>query len=303
MKTTPTNYWSLIILTSLAPIIWGSTYVVTTEMLPDNIPLITATIRTLPLGLLITLFMREPLNNQLGQFTAIKMVVLALLNISIFQAMLFMGAYRLPGGIVAVIGSVQPLVIMLLIWLIEHKKPKLKTIIAVFATMCGMALLLIKPNLAFDWDIIGVLASVVGSIAMAVGMYLTKYWQEQAQINSKNKQPNMITFTGWQLLLGGLFLLPVALYIENIPNQISMMNAVGFGYLSVIGSAVAYSLWMNGIVKLPTVTVSILGAFSPITAVLLGWMLLGQAFSRLQMIGFIIALVSVLFVQRQVSPK
>lgn len=303
MKTVSTNYWSLIILTSLAPIIWGSTYVVTTEMLPDNIPLITATIRTLPLGLLITLFMREPLNNQLGQFTAIKMVVLALLNISIFQAMLFMGAYRLPGGIVAVIGSVQPLVIMLLIWLIEHKKPKLKTIIAVFATMCGMALLLIKPNLAFDWDIIGVLASVVGSIAMAVGMYLTKYWQEQAQINSKNKQPNMITFTGWQLLLGGLFLLPVALYIENIPNQISMMNAVGFGYLSVIGSAVAYSLWMNGIVKLPTVTVSILGAFSPITAVLLGWMLLGQAFSRLQMIGFIIALVSVLFVQRQVSPK
>ena len=41
-----------------------------------------------------------------------------------------------------------------------------------------------------------------------------------------------------------------------------------------------WPLWFRGIARLPSVAVSSLGLLSPVTAVLLGWVLLGQAMTR-----------------------
>ena len=52
------RYW-ILFLTALAPIVWGSTYLVTTEMLPAGMPLTLAMLRALPAGLLLLLFLRK----------------------------------------------------------------------------------------------------------------------------------------------------------------------------------------------------------------------------------------------------
>ncbi len=74
--------WLDALATALGPVIWGSTYIVTTELLPPDRPFTAALLRTLPAGLLL---------------------VLAALNIGVFQALLFVAAYRLPGGVAAVV--------------------------------------------------------------------------------------------------------------------------------------------------------------------------------------------------------
>ncbi|MEH6360064.1 MAG: EamA family transporter, partial [Amylibacter sp.] len=48
-----------ILLTALAPAIWGSTYLVTTEFLPAGFPLTVAMLRALPAGLLLLLLVRQ----------------------------------------------------------------------------------------------------------------------------------------------------------------------------------------------------------------------------------------------------
>ena len=45
-------------LTALTPIVWGSTYAVTTEFLPPDRPLLTALLRALPAGLVLLLLTR-----------------------------------------------------------------------------------------------------------------------------------------------------------------------------------------------------------------------------------------------------
>ena len=45
------NRLTLLLLTSLAPISWGTTYLVTTEMLPAGHPLLAGLLRSLPAGL------------------------------------------------------------------------------------------------------------------------------------------------------------------------------------------------------------------------------------------------------------
>ena len=47
-----------ILLTAIAPAVWGSTYIVTTELLPAGYPLTVAMLRALPAGLLLLLLVR-----------------------------------------------------------------------------------------------------------------------------------------------------------------------------------------------------------------------------------------------------
>lgn len=271
-----------LLLTALAPILWGTTYIVTTQFLPPDRPLIAAVIRVLPAGLLLTLFFQQlPQGRQWWQ-----MLLLAFLNISCFQAMLFISAYRLPGGIAAVVGSIIPLIIMALMWAIDHIIPSRLTLAATMSSILGMAMLLITPSAT--WDMLGLSAAFLGAMSMGLGMYLSKRWQPDV---------SSMVFTGWQLLFGGLLLLPFAMWQETLPSHLSSDNILGYAYLAFFGSLIAYVLFFRGIAKLTPVAVSILGIFSPMTATIIGWVWLQQRLSPIQLLGLLIALVSVVVVQ------
>lgn len=76
-------------LTAVAPIVWGSTYIVTTEALPPGYPLTVAALRALPAGLLFLAISRVfPPREWLG-----RVLVLGALNFAIFWALLFIAAY------------------------------------------------------------------------------------------------------------------------------------------------------------------------------------------------------------------
>ena len=55
MNPPPARYPLLLMTTALAPLIWGSTYLVTTEFLPPDRPFHAALLRCLPAGLLLLL--------------------------------------------------------------------------------------------------------------------------------------------------------------------------------------------------------------------------------------------------------
>ena len=89
-----------LLLTALAPAVWGSTYFVTTEMLAGWHPLVVALLRALPAGLLLLLLVRRlPEGIWWG-----RSALLGALNFSIFWVLLFVSAYRLPGGVAATVG-------------------------------------------------------------------------------------------------------------------------------------------------------------------------------------------------------
>src|SRR5215510_14509147 len=92
--------------TALAPAMWGLTYLVTTELLPPDRPLLTGMVRALSAGALLFLLTRvRPTGIWWG-----RAFVLGTLNIGAFFALLFVAAYRLPGGVAATLGAIQPLV-------------------------------------------------------------------------------------------------------------------------------------------------------------------------------------------------
>ncbi len=114
-----TSRAAILLSTSLAPVIWGSTCLVTTEFLPPNQPFTAALIRVLPAGLLLLAWTRRmPKRDEWA-----TVVLLSFLNIGFFQAMLFVAAYRLPGGLAAVLSSTQTLMVLVFTWLIDKIMP------------------------------------------------------------------------------------------------------------------------------------------------------------------------------------
>ena len=279
------NRTAAIFTTAIAPLIWGSTYLVTTEFLPPNRPFTAALIRVLPAGLLLLAWTRRlPRRGEWG-FVAL----LGFLNIGFFQAMLFVAAYRLPGGLAAVLSSTQTLMVLVFTWLIDKTMPP-KAAWAWSATgVLGIAMLVLSPSARYDGT--GILAALSGAAAMALGVYLSKY--------KKTSLP-VLAFTGWQLFIGGVFLLPVALLAEPPLESLSPANIGGYLYLCLFGAVFAYVLFFNGIVKLSPTVVSSLGLLSPVSAFVLGWLFLGQGMDAKSLSGFALVLVSIFGVQKAV---
>lgn len=265
-------------LTALAPAIWGSTYIVTTELLPDGYPMTAAMLRALPAGVLLLIFTRALPRG----IWLLRSFVLGALNFSIFWWLLFVAAYQLPGGVAATVGAIQPLIVLYLSKLLLDQGIRPAAVIAGIGGILGVALLVLTPRAALDG--VGILAALSGAVSMAFGTVLTRKWQPPVPA---------LTFTSWQLTAGGLLLLPVALWAEPALPPLDTGAVVGFAYLGLIGGVLTYFFWFRGIARLGPATVAPLGLLSPVAATLLGFLILDEALSPLQTTGMMLVLVSV----------
>lgn len=263
------------LLTASAPAIWGSTYIVTTGLLPQGYPLSAAVLRALPAGLLLIALSRQlPPRDWLG-----RLAVLGTLNFALFWAALFVAAYRLPGGVAATLGAVQPLFVLLMARVLLGTPLSARGIGVALAGIVGVALLVLGPRATLDP--VGVAAALIGALSMALGVVLTGKWRPAVPA---------LTFTAWQLTAGGLIVLPIALIAEPPLPVPSLANIAGFLWLGLAGSALSYFLWFRGIARLGPATVTSFGFLSPLTAVLLGALILGERLSAVQTLGAAIVL-------------
>lgn len=274
----PARTWGLTGLTALAPVTWGTTYLVTTEWLPPDRPLLSGAIRALPAGL-VALAIGRRLPHGAWWWRA---AVLGTLNIGAFFALLFIAAYRLPGGVAATLNAVQPLIVAGLAFTLLGERPTRWRLGWGIAATIGVAVMVLRGQLAFDLP--GILAGIAGTAAMAAGIVLTKRW---------GRPVGALAFTGWQLTAGGLLLAPLALLVEGPPPVLSLSAIGGYAWLAIIGTLLAYALWFNGLGRLPVVALSFLSLLSPVVATVLGWLVLRQSLTLAQGLGFGLALLSI----------
>jgi probable blue pigment (indigoidine) exporter len=265
----------VLLVTAFTPMAWGTTYAVTTEFLPPGRPLLAGALRALPAGLLLLALTRRLPRGSWWWRSA----VLGALNIGVFFALLFVAAYRLPGGMAAVLGAAQPLVVAGLTVLLLSERVSVRTVLAALLGAAGVALAVLTATGRLD--AIGLAAGLAGTTSMAFGVVLTKRWGRP--------DASLLTTTGWQLTAGGLILVPVVLSVEGLPSAVSGVNVAGWAYLSLVGTLLAYTIWFWGLERLPAAQVSLLGLLSPLVATVVGWAALDQRLTAVQVLGMLIA--------------
>lgn len=263
------------LLTASAPIAWGTTYWVTSELLPPGHPLWAGLLRALPAGVvLLALSGRLPHGSWWW-----RAGVLGTLNIGAFFALLFVAAYRLPGGVAATLGATGPLVVALLAHRLADERLTVHRIACGLAGVLGVGLLVLRGNAALD--AVGVAAGMLGVLSMSLGTVLSKRW---------GNPTTPLAFAGWQLTAGGLALAPLAVALEGSLPRLDAGAVAGYLWLGIVGAAVAYVLWFRGIGTLPVGSVAFLALLSPVVATLIGVGLVGEHMTSMQWLGFAVAL-------------
>ncbi|MEU9705775.1 EamA family transporter [Streptomyces sp. NPDC047981] len=272
------------LLTALAPVSWGTFYVVTTELLPPAHPLFAGLLRALPAGLLALAIGRTlPRGAWWG-----KAAVLGVLNIGLLFPLLTVAAERLPGGVAATLAAAQPLAVAVLAVAVLRERFSVRRLVWGLVGVFGVGLVVIGPGAGFG--LVGVLAGLGSAASMALGVTLTKRWGRPAGVGPT-------TFAGWQLTAGGLFLLPLTLLVEGAPPAVDGRAVLGYLWLGLVGGLIAFVLWFRGLGALPVTSVAVLVLLSPLVAAVLGAALLGQTLGPVQLLGFGLCLAAIVAAQ------
>lgn len=272
-----------VLTTALGPVVWGTTYVVTTQLLPEGHPLWSGVLRALPAGLLLLALGRAPPTGRWWWRAA----VLGALNIGMFFPLLFLAAYTLPGGVAAVFGAASPLIVAALALPLLGERPTARRLLWGVLAVVGVAMMVLAPGV--ELDLLGVLAGAAAPLCMALGTVLSRRW---------GRPVGPVPYAAWQLAAGGLIILPLALVLEGPPPALDAQALLGFAWLGLVGAALAYVLWFRGVSRMPAGVVAFLPLLSPLVAAVLGWLVLDESLTPFQAAGFLLALLSVSCAQR-----
>lgn len=271
-----TRRW--VLFTAIAPIAWGSTYFVTRHLLPPDAALWGAVIRCLPAGLLVLLFTRRLPKGSWWW----RSFVLGTLTVGGLNVLVYVAAQRLATSLAATIMSTSAAALLLLSWIVLRQRPTLAASFGALLGIVGVVIMLQPGGGAVDaW---GVAASVVAMLASSLGFVLTRRWGSDIP---------PLTMTAWQLIAGSLVVAPVAIVVEGMPPALDAPALLGFAYVILIATALAYAAWFTGLAHLPGAVVGVIGLLNPVTGVLLGVAVAHEPFGVAQLVGLVLVVVGV----------
>lgn len=274
--------WRWILIATIAPITWGSTYVVTAQWLPIDNPVWGAALRALPAGLiLLALARRRPRAAWWW-----RSAVLGVLNVGAFFVLVYVAAQLLPSGVAAMLMATAPAVMLLLAWPLAAERPALLSLAGAVVGFTGVVVLLAGATGPIDpW---GVAASLAAMLMSSLGFVLARRWNDGTPV---------LAVAAWQLTGGGLALVVAALIVEGAPPALDAAELLGFAYLTLIATALAYVTWFAALKHLTAGAVGLIGLLNPVAGVALGVIVAAEAFSGAQVAGMAIVVAGILLGQ------
>jgi probable blue pigment (indigoidine) exporter len=279
-----------IALTAIPAMVWGSTYAVTQLWLPADRPFFAAAARVLPAGLILLLWVRRlPRGRWWG-----RSVVLGALNHGLFFGLLYVAAFRLPSGLGSTITALSPLVVMGTAFLVIGERQPRVTLGAALVGVAGVLTLVSHGDRSGTVDLLGVAAAVGAVVSSALGFALVKRWSPPEDV---------LVTTSWQLVAGGLLLVPVAAVAEGAPPALDLPAVLALAYLGLVGSALGYVLWFRGLTRMDAGAVAVVGLVNPVVGTALGVLLLSEPFGPVHLVAVVVTLGSVLVAQGPVRRR
>lgn len=288
--------------------LWGTAMAAMRPLLSDGAPLLVATLRLLPAGLLLLLAARL-----LGRSLAIHradwpwLLAFALVDGALFQGLLARGLVQTGAGLGSVLIDSQPLLVALMARSLFGEAINPVGWLGLVLGLLGILCLGLPAAVLRHWWLEGPLVldqrawshgelwMLGAAVAMAVGTVICRY---------AVRHSDPVAVTGWHMLLGGVPLLALhgAPLLASGGPWLPAWSSLQWGlmaYASLLGSALAYGLffWFASSGDLTGFTA--LTFLTPVFAVLCGVVWLQERLSPLQWLGAGLAMVSVLLINRR----
>lgn len=182
-------------------------------------------------------------------------------------------------GKTAVLIFTMPIWTLLIAWPILGERIRGKQWLAALSTLTGLVLI-IEP-----WDMHSSLLSkflgVMAALCWAIGTVLVKRLRSRQRVD-------LLSLTTWQMLLGAVPLVLLALVIPERPTDWSMSYIGILTFMSVISTAMCWWLWINILDRVPAweASLSVLG--TPVVAIVSSRLMLEEEFKFSEVTGILL---------------
>ncbi|MFC4200290.1 DMT family transporter [Candidimonas humi] len=222
--------------------------------------------------LAILLVLRQPLRCPPFWLT----VGTAVFQTTAFQCLAQFALVAGGAGHVVMLSYTMPFWVLLFAWALLGERPALAHMIGFVLAAAGLVCV-IAPWRGLG-GILSSLLALAGGASWGVGVVLSKRLFLRHKVN-------VMTLTAWQMLLGALFTLPLALWMPQISPQWGAQLVLGLLYMGVLASAVGWALWMS-VVRRVSATVAGMSALGvPVLTIILAWLLLNEHPTALDISG------------------
>lgn len=193
----------------------------------------------------------------------------------------FIAQQFITAGVAAIIFSLAPVVTAVLAWiLLPAEQPSGRDYIGVLLGFGGIAVV-IRPDPAtlFDPEVAGKLLFFLGVVVVELGVVLVR--------RSETTMP-VPSLTGWAMLIGGTVHLVFSLAVGEPVTSVTITPlSVGIVvYLSIVIGVVGLVSYFTLLGEIGPLKASLTTYLTPLVAVVLGWLLLGEQIAPLTLVGF-----------------
>ena len=294
MTTTPPDKWKVLFAFAIIYLVWGSTFLAIRVGVAEVPPFLLAGMRFVIAGAMLYGWMRvtgTP-SPTLGEWGAATL--LAVLIFVGDYGMVFWAERRVPSGITAVMMATIPVFMTLseiAIMKTQRLTPRLG---AALLVGIGGVVVLVSRNASLrdaPVDTVGAAALMIAAISWALGSTLTRKVTLPA---------SKAMSSGAQMLAGGVLLTVIAGLLGEFkgfhPQAVSLKAWLCLAYLIVAGSIIAFTAYVWLIHHESPTKVGTYAYVNPVVAVILGYLLLGEAIGARTILGTALVLVSVVVI-------
>jgi drug/metabolite transporter (DMT)-like permease len=275
---------------SIVYLAWGATYPSMRVMVETVPPLLGSGLRFVVAGAVMLAFVGRRCRPSRRQFAGAFLVGLLLPGAN---AMVTTAEQEVPANIAALLIASVPLWVLLLRRAIGERVSA-AGLGAVLVGFAGVAILMQPGEQSAGASVLALLAVVGAAIMWASGSVAS---------TRLDLPPDPLVSTAWAMLLGGLTITATGFAIGESVATPSVRSALGFAYLVVIGSIIAYTAYAWLLRNVPLQRVATYAYVNPVIAIALSALLLDEAITSVTLAGAALIIVSVALVVRTTTPR
>jgi drug/metabolite transporter (DMT)-like permease len=245
--------------------IWGSTYLATDWAFQSFPPFFMTGIRFVTAGLILLMFsykgVKKATKNQVKNAAFFGILILGIGSGGTMWSVLYLDT-----GMASLIVGCEPLLLVLLSWVLIGQRASFQKLFGVGLGMLGMYILMSQETITTSPDAYkGIIAISIAIVCWAVG---------SIYIKSMDMPESKVANTAIQMLAAGILLLLVSTIMQEdlstIPARFTWKAFVSLLYLLFFGSIIAYSAFNYLLIKDDPRRVATVTYINPIIALALG---------------------------------
>lgn len=205
----------------------------------------------------------------------VVLVGLGLLGVTLMSSLYHLSITFLPANVAALVFSCNPVFVVLFAPLVLPETITRRKLAAV--AVCLIGIMVLARGRADGVSLTGLLLMLAAIIIFALYTVLFK---------KMTPRFGALPVTAFASLVGGFCILPLAFEFEGFPlTTYGTADWLGIAYLAVIGTAIAYFLFIYGISHVEASAGSMVFFLKPFLAALFAWMVLDEALTLPMLIG------------------